>query len=735
MESLSNRQPGLLTTVPVARVVKYVDYALIAALVVTLASGCYLAYVFFSQLGSLAEFAYFSNLRETIDANLFALGTLALLAGLRIALLFIEPGRLIKQLSVWIVGPILLGLLVSYSLLALMTSQLRTIDESAIPETEKVTEQLLSNLINTYRLETFGFVMPLAAELIDMLERNSLLRTGFRLENAVENYSLTTAGIIDSNGLFIISAPLSEKAGSTPEPPLAPRELTALGAQVRGLRSPDLEEFSYFRLLADDGEAIPQSVRVVIPLGEFTLSSETEPLLLLIESRIPESLTEDITALSAHNRDLNRKIALRTGLFEIFFQLTLNSTVIIVSAALVLASRALRTHGLRLRKLARMMDSIAHEKAGSGLPLPQDTGSDEISMVTESFREMTKKRDALLHDLTANQTFLNGVLENIDAAVIVLDSRLQIRSMNRRCLEVLGKMPLTGEELTSFTRRLDTNDLDALIESGKYDAPASLTINGRNLMASVTRLPHNIGGGRIIVFADISAPLAEQNLQAWTEALQRFLHEVKNPLQPLLLTAEQLERRLKPELSSEKAAYLHDKIDAMIQGINSIVKVTNSLRAFTGQQPARYLPVDINRAAKNAQIRHSNENFTIELDLQDGCTALFDKDLIARTFDNLLINAWEAALEAGLEKVTASISTCNEGEQVHISVLDNAGGINPEQLPQVFRPHISFKKGGSGLGLAHVKGMILAAGGNIEADNDGSGTRFTIVLPMADKEN
>ena len=654
---------------------------------------------------------------------------------MRITLLFIEPGRLIKQLSMWIVGPILLGLLVSYSLLAIMTSQLRTIDESAIPETEKVTEKLLNNLINTYRLETFGFVMPLAAELIDMLAGNSLLRAGFRLETAVENHSLTTAGIVGGGGLFVLSAPLSERAGSTPEPPLTPRELTSLAAQVRGLRSPDLEEFTYFRLLAEEGEAIPQAVRVVIPLGEFSVSAEVEPLLLLIESRIPESLTEDITALSAHNRDLNRKIALRTGLFEIFFQLTLNSTVIIVSAALVLASRALRIHGQRLQKLARTMDSIAHEKAGAQPPLPEDTGRDEISMVTESFREMTKKRDALLHDLTANQTFLNGVLENIDAAVIVLDSRQQIRSMNRRCLPVLGKMPLAGEELSSFTRRLGADTLDALIENSQYDAPASLTIDGRNLMASVTRLPHNIGGGRIIVFADISAPLAEQNLQAWTEALQRFLHEVKNPLQPLLLTAEQLERKLTPDLSDEKAAYLHGKIEAMIQGINSIVRVTNSLRAFTGQQPSRYLPVDVNRAAKNAQIRHSGESFAIELDLEDGCTAVFDKDLMARTFDNLLINAREAAAEAGRETVTASISTRSEGERVRISVLDNAGGINPEQLPQVFRPHISFKKGGSGLGLAHVKGMILAAGGNIEASNDGRGTRFTIVLPMASKEN
>ena len=734
MATLSNRQPGLLTALPVARIGRYVDYALAAALLVTLASGCYLAYAFFSQLGSLAEFAYFSNLRQIIDANLFAIGLLALLAGVRIALLFIEPGRLIRQLSLWIVGPIVLGLLVSYSLLAIMTSQLRTIDASSIPETEKVTEQLLNNLINTYRLETFGFVLPLAAELIDLLDRFSLLRAGFSLESAVESHSLTTAGIIDSTGRFVISAPQSERAGSTPEPPLTPRELTALTSQVRGLRSPDLEHLSHFRLLADDQEAIPQSVRVVIPLGEFPVVADTEPLLLLVESRIPESLTKDVTALSAHNRSLNRKIAMRTGLFEIFFQLTLNSTVIIVSAALVLASRALRIHGRRLRKLARTMDSISHEKAGSQQPLPQDSGSDEISMVTESFREMTKKRDALLHDLTANQTFLNGVLENIDAAVIVLDSRQQIRSMNRRCLPVLGKMPLAGEDFAGFTRRLDAEALNSLLDNIKYDAPASLTIDGRNLMTSVTRLPHNIGGGRIIVFADISAPLAEQNLQAWTEALQRFLHEIKNPLQPLLLAAEQLERRLAPDLSPDKADYLHGKIEAMIQGIDSIVRVTNSLRVFTSQQPDRYLPVDVNRIAKNAQIRHGSESFAIELDLQDGCTALFDRDLMERTFDNLLINAREAATDAGMERVEVGISTRRLDSQVQISVLDNAGGINPEQLPQVFRPHISFKQGGSGLGLAHVKGMILAAGGSIEAGNDGSGTRFTIVLPMAARE-
>jgi two-component system nitrogen regulation sensor histidine kinase NtrY len=218
---------------------------------------------------------------------------------------------------------------------------------------------------------------------------------------------------------------------------------------------------------------------------------------------------------------------------------------------------------------------------------------------------------------------------------------------------------------------------------------------------------------------------------AWREMAKQVAHEIKNPLTPMKLRVQHLERSLtgNPEGMEEK---LKQFSKTMIDQIDTLSSIATEFSHFAKMPKAQPLEVDLLGILKGIVALYSD---TPNVDIQfvnatnqGKCIVLADKDQLNRVFNNLVKNAVQALSEKpdGLINVVLSA----ENGFVHVLVQDNGVGIGEDQRSKIFVPNFTTKSTGTGLGLAMVKNIIEQSGGNIWFESEpGVSTSFHVKLP------
>jgi nitrogen fixation/metabolism regulation signal transduction histidine kinase len=220
---------------------------------------------------------------------------------------------------------------------------------------------------------------------------------------------------------------------------------------------------------------------------------------------------------------------------------------------------------------------------------------------------------------------------------------------------------------------------------------------------------------------------AEREL-AWKEMARQVAHEIRNPLTPMKLSAQHLQRAWR-----DRAANLGTIIDkvthTLIDQIDSLSRISDEFARF-GRMPRRTMgKVEIERLLSEAvALFHVHENIRFELDIAADLPMLEgDREELARALTNLLRNSVQAITDTGLIAIHARA----DDFAVHIRIEDNGIGIPPELLPRIFEPNFSTKTEGMGLGLAIVKKIIDDARGTIRIESEqGKGSTVFIQLPL-----
>jgi len=219
---------------------------------------------------------------------------------------------------------------------------------------------------------------------------------------------------------------------------------------------------------------------------------------------------------------------------------------------------------------------------------------------------------------------------------------------------------------------------------------------------------------------------------AWREMAKQVAHEIKNPLTPLKLGVQLLEKSWKEkDPNFEKKFEKFNK--SFIEQIDSLATIASEFSNFakmpdTKLERLRLLPVLEQTAAiftdgQQAQIRIFNQT-------NREIFVLGDKDQLFRTFHNLLKNSVEASLES--VKCVISIKINNDKETVWVEVTDNGKGIDVNLQDKIFVPNFTTKSSGTGLGLAFVKQAVENAGGTVDFRSSPSlGTTFYLSFPLA----
>jgi len=260
----------------------------------------------------------------------------------------------------------------------------------------------------------------------------------------------------------------------------------------------------------------------------------------------------------------------------------------------------------------------------------------------------------------------------------------------------------------------------------------SMADRSRMLVARGAILPD---ASRLVVFDDISEIVSAQRARAWGEVARRLAHEIKNPLTPIQLSAERLERRLTGKLEAAEQQVLAKSVKTIVEQVDAMKRLVNDFRDYARLPAAQLEAVDLNELVDGVLHLYESSPIPIRLELEAGIPAVLgDPQQLRQVLHNLLQNGLDATtlkLEEAVHSphglaadatdlVVRTQFTVNSG-RVRLIILDQGGGFPEHILKRAFEPYVTTKRSGTGLGLAVVKKIADDHGGRIEISNRMSG--------------
>ncbi|MEH0155336.1 HAMP domain-containing sensor histidine kinase [Limibacter armeniacum] len=217
---------------------------------------------------------------------------------------------------------------------------------------------------------------------------------------------------------------------------------------------------------------------------------------------------------------------------------------------------------------------------------------------------------------------------------------------------------------------------------------------------------------------------------AWREMAKQVAHEIKNPLTPMRLTIQQLQR----VINTQEDHRIDRALNMMLTQIDTLSDIATSFSAFAQMPLPKEEVFEISRVLKQAVTLHrSQEDASIDEIIPEGkYLVLGDEKLMGRVFTNLILNGIQAVEEGVYPHIVVSLRV-NAANKVVIEFKDNGQGIPENIQPKVFTPNFTTKTTGSGVGLALSKRGIEHTGGSIWFETeDGKGTSFFVEMPLVE---
>jgi nitrogen fixation/metabolism regulation signal transduction histidine kinase len=393
---------------------------------------------------------------------------------------------------------------------------------------------------------------------------------------------------------------------------------------------------------------------------------------------------------------------------------------------------------------------------GTRLPLPS---RDEMGFLVHSFNDMTKRlrrtsEEAALsrQAVERERERLAVILSRLSSGVLVIDTELKLRSANQSAGAILGSdlANAAGRILDEdrFGNALLVNFAAALrmrLASGEREWREQLRLGGeaggRVLLWACTLLPdEGEDGGLVIVFEDITALLTAQRNAAWGEVARRLAHEIKNPLTPIQLSAEQLRRKLLPGLDTENARLLERATRTIVQQVDAMKQMVNAFSDYARAPDMQLAQISLNQLAAEVAELYRLQDPAVQIRLE--LDALLpeieaDRSRLRQVLANLLSNGIEALAGLPGAAITVRSRWLNAAKpaQAELTISDNGPGFREDILGKAFEPYVTSKARGTGLGLAIVQRIVEEHGGKITAENlPAGGASVRVQLPaVADR--
>jgi nitrogen fixation/metabolism regulation signal transduction histidine kinase len=531
--------------------------------------------------------------------------------------------------------------------------------------------------------------------------------------------------------------------------------------------------------------SIPTAVKIKVlaivqPSG---LGISTEPRFLQITQLLSPTLVANALAVTEANREYQNRALARGGLKRMYIATLTLSLFLAVFTAVLLAVFL----GAQLAApLLLLADGVRQVAAGDLTPKAVLKSKDELGGLTRSFADMTQQLsdaraavDSSMMQVSSARENLQIILDNLTSGVIVLDANGVIQSFNPSAARILrttlanfaGKSLSQIAGLESFASGVQSqfdaylserklHNLDhwqqsyvlnvhaandtGLEQSTTAQSSPYATQHTINLIARGAELPgddiqgdaHLVGDEsdeskkslRLLVFDDISEIVSSQRAQAWGDVARRLAHEIKNPLTPIQLSAQRLEKKLTGKLEESEQAIVTKSVKTIVDQVEAMKRLVNEFRDYARLPAAELKPVDLNALATDILQLYGAEDglaapakhgaTTIAPVLDPLCPRIMgDAQQLRQVIHNLLQNAVDATELATKKHVTLATQWNAETRRVRLVVTDSGTGFPEYILKRAFEPYVTSKSHGTGLGLAVVKKIAEEHSARIDISN------------------
>ncbi len=367
---------------------------------------------------------------------------------------------------------------------------------------------------------------------------------------------------------------------------------------------------------------------------------------------------------------------------------------------------------------------------------------DEIKVLISSYNKMIGEIENQQNQLISKSNedeekrlFIEAILSLLTIGVVSLDSDFNIIFFNQ-----------TTNTLFKGTKKLDNNNNFLLIfpdwkkifndfkKSKKilesFQTEILIKDDLRNFNVRIIKeFKQDMINGYIVAIDDTTSFILAEKHAAWSDIARKIAHEVKNPLTPIKLSAERIEKKyINKEFENDDIKTLTKTISRQVDDIGKLIDEFSSF----ARMPEPEIKLDnlskcLNESFLLFSNSHKNIKFNIQKNIQD-IYYQFDKFQLSQCFNNLIKNAVEA-----VEKIpnpSIFINLKSEKNKILIEIIDNGVGISKEMVNKIFEPYFTTKNKGTGLGLSIVKKIIEDHNGKIriEKNKQMAGTISSIIF-------
>ena len=392
------------------------------------------------------------------------------------------------------------------------------------------------------------------------------------------------------------------------------------------------------------------------------------------------------------------------------------------------------------RTLSRPIETlqVASERVGSGnlkVRLPENR-KDEFGSVFDAFNRMVHRIRRARRDLVRTTRRTQAIVEEAATGVVALDGSGRVTLVNPRAEDLLGETVALGDPLPG--REGEALELvrwvDLYFRDGLREANTELQLGERRIRIRARRITGDGEplGGAVLSLEDVTDELRTERILAWGEMAQQVAHEVKNPLTPIKLSVQHLQRAWE-DRRGDFGEILGRNVEVILREMEHLAAIARSFSRFSvpgvaGEEPLEAVSISEvveevmnlyrgGKGALNFQARVPGDLPRVQARVSE----------LREVLINLLENSRAAIPEAGTVTVEAEVGR----RHVTLRVRDDGTGISPELLGRIFEPHFSTRSTGTGLGLAIVRRLVESWGGVVTAKSrEGTGTTIRMDLPL-----
>ena len=498
--------------------------------------------------------------------------------------------------------------------------------------------------------------------------------------------------------------------------PLEKRFSAAVLTQLRGGET---------RVITDAGDRVE---------AVFRLDPEAEVYLYASRAVNPQAIrqiTEARNAASDYQKTLARSRTLQFRFNAVLLLVSLLIVAISIWIALTLADRLVRPVG-------QLVDAARRVTAGDlSARVPTSRVNDEVSTLGNAFNRMTRRLEEQRGELVSansqldsRRAFIEAVLSGVTAGIISVGTDRQVRLINSSAEALLktSKDDAVGQKLSALApeldRQLDSDEREDIIQFASAGEPRTL---------AVKRV--KVEGGHVLTFDDITEQLLDQRRAAWSDVARRIAHEIKNPLTPIQLAAERLQRRYGSEITSDAGTF-ERLTGTIVRQVGDLRRMVDEFSSFARMPKPHFEEEPIAEVARQVlflhEVAHTDIAFTLDAP-EPSPRLVCDRRQLGQALTNVVKNGVEAIQQkreegraGGGERIAMTIR--ESGSHLCIEVADTGIGL-PAARGRLTEPYMTTRVKGTGLGLAIVKKIVEEHFGSIEfEDAPGGGTLVRLVF-------